>query len=295
MRTALDPATPVIHASLGDNLAFERNHDAGKVDAAFADSDEVVEAEFVFGRHTGVTLEPRAVVADWHAAEARLTIYQGTQAPHMVQNIAALHLGLQESQVRVVCKDVGGSFGQKTQVWREEYAVIVAGLILRRPVKWIEDRFEHFIGANQAREQECTLRLAFDQGARLLGAQMHYLNDNGAYPHYPDQTLGVAMFMWGAYRLPRFEFLLQGLHTNTVGLGGYRGPWAIETLVRMHACPKCGAEVDGRPRAGRPRVWCSKRCRDRPYMARAMARLRAEPLTIDDMVAFLNRRATEEA
>jgi carbon-monoxide dehydrogenase large subunit len=97
MRTALDPETPVIHASLGDNLAFERNLDAGAVDSAFAGSDEVVEADFIFGRHTGVTLEPRAVVADWNAAEARLTIYQGTQAPHMVQNIAALHLGLPES------------------------------------------------------------------------------------------------------------------------------------------------------------------------------------------------------
>src|SRR5205823_10087509 len=64
MRTALDPATPVIHASLGDNLAFERNHDAGQVDQALADSDEVIEADFIFGRHTGVTVEPRAVVAD---------------------------------------------------------------------------------------------------------------------------------------------------------------------------------------------------------------------------------------
>jgi len=75
MRTALDPERPVVHASLGDNLAFERNLDAGAVDAAFAGSDEIVEADFIFGRHTGVTLEPRAVVADWNAAEARLTIY----------------------------------------------------------------------------------------------------------------------------------------------------------------------------------------------------------------------------
>ncbi len=78
MRTALDPATPVIHAALGDNLAFERTLDAGDVDHALSES-EVVEADFIFGRHTGVTLEPRAVVADWNAAEARLTIYQGTQ------------------------------------------------------------------------------------------------------------------------------------------------------------------------------------------------------------------------
>src|SRR5579872_6410771 len=117
MRTALDSATPVIHSSLGDNLAFERVLDAGEVDAAFAASDAIAQAEFVFGRHTGVTLEPRAVVADWNAAEARLTIYQGTQAPHMVQNIAALHLNLDESQVRVVCKDVGGSFGIKVHIY----------------------------------------------------------------------------------------------------------------------------------------------------------------------------------
>ncbi len=77
MRTALDPETPVIHPSLGDNLAFERNLDAGAVDAALANSDEVVEADFIFGRHTGVTLEPRAVVADWNIAEQRLTGLQG--------------------------------------------------------------------------------------------------------------------------------------------------------------------------------------------------------------------------
>jgi len=93
MRTALDPETPVIHPSLGNNLAFERTLDAGEVDAAFAGSEEIAEAEFIFGRHTGVTLEPRAVVADWNAAEARLTIHQGTQAPRMIQNIAALTLG----------------------------------------------------------------------------------------------------------------------------------------------------------------------------------------------------------
>ena len=140
MRTALDPGTPVIHPSLGDNLAFERNLDAGAVDQAFADA--VVEADFIFGRHTGVTLEPRAVLADWNAAEARLTIYQGTQAPHMVQNIAALHLGLEESQVRVVCKDVGGSFGIKVHIYADEMATYALSKLLRRPVKFVADRVE---------------------------------------------------------------------------------------------------------------------------------------------------------
>src|SRR6185437_9626419 len=144
MRTALDPQTTVIHASLGDNLAFERQLDVGAVDQSFAESDEVVEADFVFGRHTGVTLEPRSVVADWNVAEARLTIYQGTQAPHMVQNIAALHLGLRDDQVRVLCKDVGGSFGIKVHVYADEMATYALSKLLRRPIKYVADRVESF-------------------------------------------------------------------------------------------------------------------------------------------------------
>src|SRR5258708_17309828 len=144
MRTALDPETPVIHPSLGDNLAFERSLDAGAVDASLANSDEVVEADFIFGRHTGVTLEPRAVVADWNIAEQRLTIYQGTQAPHMVQNIAALHLGLADSQVRVVCKDVGGSFCIHAHIYAHDIATYALSKLLRRPIKFVADRVESF-------------------------------------------------------------------------------------------------------------------------------------------------------
>src|SRR5580693_8706291 len=87
--TALDKATPVIHPELGDNLTFERRLDAGAVDKAFAEADAVAEATFLFGRHTGVTNEPRAVVADWNEGAQRLTVHHGTQAPHMMQNIFA--------------------------------------------------------------------------------------------------------------------------------------------------------------------------------------------------------------
>src|SRR5512136_681340 len=89
---ALDAKTPVIHASLGDNLCFERKLDIGAVDKAFAESDAVVETTFNFGRHTGVTNEPRAVVADWNEGDQRMTVYHGTQAPHMMQNLFAKHL-----------------------------------------------------------------------------------------------------------------------------------------------------------------------------------------------------------
>src|SRR5258707_10519449 len=91
--TALDAATPVIHPSLGDNLCFERVHVAGDPDKGFAEADEVIETTFMFGRHTGVTNEPRSIVADWNPGEHRMTVYQGTQAPHMMQNLFAKHLG----------------------------------------------------------------------------------------------------------------------------------------------------------------------------------------------------------
>jgi len=185
MRTALDPSTSVIHPSLGDNLAFERTHNAGDVDRAFSESDEVVEAEFVFGRHTGVTLEPRAVVADWNTAEARLTIYQGTQAPHMVQNIAALHLGLRDAQVRVVCKDVGGSFGIKVHIYADEMATCALSKLLRRPVKFVADRVESFNTDIHARDHRCKGRVGVRQDGTITALEIDDLTGIGPYSMYP--------------------------------------------------------------------------------------------------------------
>src|SRR5271165_344061 len=185
MRTALDPQTPVIHPSLGDNLAFERLHDAGDIDQAFAASDEVVEADFVFGRHTGVTLEPRAVVADWNSAEARLTIYQGTQAPHMVQNIAALHLGLSEQRVRVVCKDVGGSFGIKVHVYADEMATYALSKLLRRPIKFVADRVESFNTDIHARDHRCKGRIGVMRDGTITAFEIDDLTGIGPYSMYP--------------------------------------------------------------------------------------------------------------
>src|SRR5580700_4515961 len=185
MRTALDPATPVIHSSLGDNLAFERTLDAGAVDVAFSRSDEIVEAEFLFGRHTGVTLEPRSVVADWNAAEARLTIYQGTQAPHMVQNIAALHLGLEEAQVRVICKDVGGSFGIKVHIYADEMATYALSKMLRRPVKFVADRIESFNTDIHARDHRCKGRIGVKRDGTITAFEIDDLTGIGPYSMYP--------------------------------------------------------------------------------------------------------------
>ena len=185
MRTALDAQTPVIHPLLGDNLAFERSLDVGAVDAAFADADEVVEADFIFGRHTGVTLEPRSVVADWNEGEKRLTIYQGTQAPHMVQNISALHLGLEDSQVRVICKDVGGSFGIKVHIYADEMATYALSKLLRRPIKFVADRVESFNTDIHARDHRCEGRVGVKRDGSIVAFEIDDLTGIGPYSMYP--------------------------------------------------------------------------------------------------------------
>jgi carbon-monoxide dehydrogenase large subunit len=111
-----------IHSELGDNICFKREHDTGGVDEAFAQADLVVEDTFHFGRHTGVCLEGRAILADYNAGEHSLTVYHATQAPHMMQDIFSRHLGIPEANVRVITKDVGGSFGIKVHVYPDEMA-----------------------------------------------------------------------------------------------------------------------------------------------------------------------------
>jgi carbon-monoxide dehydrogenase large subunit len=185
MRTALEPHIPVIHAELGDNLAFERSLDAGEVDKAFSEADAVAEAEFVFGRHTGVTLEARAVLADWNPGERRLTVYQGTQAPHMMQNIFAKHLALEEAQVRVVCKDVGGSFGIKVHVYADEMATAALSKRLKRPVKFVADRIESFVTDIHARDHICKGRIAVKQDGTITAFAIDDLTGIGPYSMYP--------------------------------------------------------------------------------------------------------------
>ena len=130
----------VIHPELGDNICFKREHDTGGVDEAFAKADVVVEETYHFGRHTGVCLEGRAILADYNAAEHSLTVYHATQAPHMMQDIFSRHLGIPEGNVRVIAKDVGGSYGIKVHVYADEMATAALSVMLRRPVKRSEER-----------------------------------------------------------------------------------------------------------------------------------------------------------
>src|SRR6185295_4735598 len=107
------------------------------VEEAFAAAHRVVEATFYSGRHTGVTLEPRSILADYNRASGQLTVWHSTQSPHMIQSVLAQHLRLPEGDVRVICGDVGGSYGIKVHVYPDEVAVALIARLMARPVKFI--------------------------------------------------------------------------------------------------------------------------------------------------------------
>jgi carbon-monoxide dehydrogenase large subunit len=224
--TALDPATPVIHPELGDNLTFERTLDAGAVDKAFAESDAVVEATFLFGRHTGVTNEPRAVVADWNPGEERLTVYQGTQAPHMMQNLFAKHLGLAEHQVRVVTKDVGGSFGIKVHTYADEMATVALSKLLRRPVKFVADRIESFVTDIHARDHRVKGKIGVRKDGTITAFEIDDLTGIGPYSVYP-RTSGIEAnqivnLTGGPYTCPNYRARARVVFQNKNVMCQYR-------------------------------------------------------------------------
>ena len=208
----------VIHHDLQDNICFKREHDTGGVDEAFAKADVVVEDTFHFGRHTGVCLEGRAILADYNAAEHSITVYHATQAPHMMQDIFSRHLGIPEANVRVIAKDVGGSFGIKVHVYPDEMATAAISVILRRPVKFVADRLESFLSDIHAREHRVKVRLAATRAGEILAFDMDDLTAIGPYSVYP-RTSGiegnqVVNLTGGPYKHQKYRGRLNVVFTN---------------------------------------------------------------------------------
>jgi carbon-monoxide dehydrogenase large subunit len=142
---ALAPGAPLIHPELGDNLLYETRLAAGDPDGAFAAAHRVWTRTFTTGRHTGVPLEPRGLVADYEPATRALTVWISTQVPHMMQAVLAELFGLPEHRLRVVAPDVGGSFGIKIHVYQDDMAACAMALTLGRPVKFVAGRRESFL------------------------------------------------------------------------------------------------------------------------------------------------------
>ena len=243
--TALDEKTPVIHQSLGDNLCFERKLDVGATDKAFAEADAVVETTFRFGRHTGVTNEPRAIVADWNEGERRMTVYQGTQAPHMMQDLFAKHLGIATDQVRVLTKDVGGSFGIKVHTYADEMATVALSKLLKRPVKFVADRIESFVTDIHARDHRIKAKIGVSKDGIITAFEIDDLTGIGPYSVYP-RTSGIEAnqivnLVGGPYKCPNYRAQARVVFQNKNVMCQYRAvghPIAVavtEGLVELAA------------------------------------------------------------
>lgn len=242
--TALDPATPLIHPELGDNLCFTRSLDTGGVDEAFARPDAVVfEETYVFGRHTGVTLEPRCQIADWNPGDQKLTVYHSFQAPHMMQDLYCRQFELQESQVRVVCRDVGGSFGIKVHAYPDDFATVALSMLLQRPVKFVADRLESFVSDIHAREHRIRARIAATRAGEILAFEIDDLTGIGPFSMFP-RTSGiegnqVVNLTGGPYKHKAYRAKLKVVFQNKVPTCQYRG------VGHPIACAVTEALVDG--------------------------------------------------
>jgi carbon-monoxide dehydrogenase large subunit len=210
--------TTVIHPDLGDNICFKRELDTGGAADAFARADLVVEDIFHFGRHTGACLEGRAILADYNAGEHSLTVYHATQAPHMMQDIFSRHLNIPEGNVRVIAKDVGGSFGIKVHVYPDEMATAALSVMLRRPVKFVADRLESFLSDIHAREHRVKVRLALTKAGEILAFDLDDLTAIGPYSVYP-RTSGiegnqVVNLTGGPYKHQQYRAKMHVVFTN---------------------------------------------------------------------------------
>ena len=208
----------VIHPDLGDNKCFSRELITENFEAEFAKADVVVEKVYEFSRHTGVTNEPRGILADYNPAENSLTVYQGTQTPNMMQDIFSRHLGIPESNVRVICKDVGGSFGIKVHVYPDEMATAAISVMLKRPVKFSADRIESFLTDIHAREHKVKIKLACTHQGDIIAFDMNDLTGIGPYSVYP-RTSGiegnqVVNLTGGPYKHKHYKAKLDVVFTN---------------------------------------------------------------------------------
>ena len=249
--TALDKATPVIHPDLGDNLAFRKVIDSGDVDAAFAAADIVIEDTFDFGRHTAVSLEPRAILADYDPGTQRLTIHTSSQCPHMIQAVFARTLGVPEHNVRIIAPDVGGSFGLKIHTFGDEVAATAASIELGRPVKFIADRLESFVTDIHARENLVKGRIAVSRDGEIQAFDIDVLAGVGAYSQYPRTSVfeanQILNITGGPYKHQHYRAKAAVVYLNKVPTSQYRavghpiGNTVGESLVDQ-AAEACGLD-----------------------------------------------------
>ena len=233
MFEAIKPGAPLVDDDLPSNLVSHQQFSTGNVKARFATADHVVEATFRQHRQTHLPIEMRGCAAVWDEGRQHLTFYIGNQAPHPLRTMLAARLRLSESQVTVVSPDVGGGFGQKIALFREELTVAALARALKQPVRWQEDRMENLLASSHARENFVRTRAAVSKTGRLLALEAEIIEDFGAYCFYPANYFArvTAMILPGPYRLQDYSFEVKIALTNKCGAGPMRAPMAITSWV----------------------------------------------------------------
>ncbi len=227
-----------VHDEIPDNIAGELEDHTGDADAVFAAAPHVERLHLTIERSLASPIEGRGVVADWDAGRRRMRMWASTQAPVALKFGLCRLLGLTADQLHVEAPDVGGGFGSKIMVfYPEEILVPHAARELDAPVKWIEDRWEHFVSANQERGQIHDAEVAFDDDGRILAVRTRFLHDSGAYtPYGSDVAQNTATHVLGQYRIPAFTVSCQIRFTNKPPVSPYRGagrPQAVFVMERL--------------------------------------------------------------
>ncbi len=222
---AADERAPLVHDDVPGNMAARMVQTVGDPDAAFARAAHVFRERLFVERSCGSPMEARGVVAVYDPRQGSLRVWDSTQAPLTIKNGLANMLGLPEYSVDVIAPDVGGGFGTKIMMFfAEEVLVPWAAVRLERPVKWIEDRREHFISANQERGQLHEAEIAVDAEGRILGIRDRFVHDTGAYTPYGIVVpIITSTQLPGPYRVPNYASDFTVVYTNTPCVSPYRG------------------------------------------------------------------------
>jgi aerobic carbon-monoxide dehydrogenase large subunit len=246
LEAALANGAPVVHPKVGTNVITEPRPADPELDQILASAAHVVTRTFAMARTTNVPMEGRGLVASWDQYQGEMRIWPSTQSPHEIKAFASRVCGIGENRVRVEFGDVGGGFGQKMYPTREEASVLLAAKAVGRPVKWIEDRRENLMTANQARHDIATLTMALDADGLILAATFDLLEGVGSYPAGGGTGAGgmlVSLMFTGPYRIPKVGFGSRTVFTHTCGKAPFRGPWAIETIAREQMIDAVAQEI----------------------------------------------------
>jgi carbon-monoxide dehydrogenase large subunit len=221
----------LLFEEVGSNLAMRFRALRGDASAAFAGAPYIRRERFRTQRHMALPMEPRGLLAEWDAARGRLTVYGGAKVLFFNRRTLAKQMGLPESAIEIVENDVGGGFGARGEFYPEDFLIPFAARLTGRPVKWTEDRREHLMCVNHAREAECDVEIACTREGTILGLRGHAYVDVGAYMR-TNGAVGarnVAQFMSGPYRIPNIDIDVALQLTNKTPVGTYRGPGRFET------------------------------------------------------------------